>query len=169
MPPDGPPAGSSALAGVMVLSTRPVYANDSRKYASELGLRRGRMRSAGAAPLGRRLLLDLVEKRKVTARHVLDLLAKRPHVTKRTAARLEPILPRRHRIGESDEGLLDHREPLPDGDGHRIDAFLAECASWDCQTRSEHERCSEALAEHGATIRLTLALVPGASRRRRAG
>ena len=32
MPPYGPPAGSTAFAGVIVRSTRPAYANDSRKY-----------------------------------------------------------------------------------------------------------------------------------------
>src|SRR5688572_7426420 len=111
----------------------------------EFGLRRGWMRPAGAASHGRRLLLDLVKKRKVTARHVLDLLAERPNVTKRTAGRLESILLRRHRIGEGDEGLLDHHEPLPDGYGHRVDAFLAEYANWECQTRSENEHRSEAL------------------------
>ena len=48
------------------------------------------MRSAGLARRGRLLLLDFIEKREVAARHVLDLLAKRPDVLERTVGRLEP-------------------------------------------------------------------------------
>jgi hypothetical protein len=98
----------------------------------------------GDAP-GRLLLLDFIEKREVAACHVLDLLAKRPDVLERTVGRLEPVRRGRHGIGERDERLLDHREPLPDGGGHWVHAFLTNHVSRERQKGGDSKPCGEAL------------------------
>ena len=102
-----------------------------------------RARPAGIASFRRRLRLDLVEEREVPARHVLDLIAEGAGVVERTGRWLEPVPFFRHRLGKTHQRVLDHREPLRDRGGHRIDRLLRVDATSPASTRHECDQRQE--------------------------
>src|SRR5262245_49527624 len=100
----------------------------------------------GAAKSRRLLLLNFVEYRKVGTRYMFDLLAERPDVLELAVRRLEREFLGGHGVRQSNERLLDHREPLSDGGSHGVNAFLPNRTSRKQQARSDRKRAYDVWA-----------------------